>query len=865
MKIPARLSLCLLSLSLPCAAQSIAQPPQGSWKTGTGVRESQLTWTAGPTGRFVAAHGQQAVVMGYPDSGLEIWAYPLQLLSGYQVSFREAGQVEPIDGQKLLRRIEYRPGEIVRVYIGPDFVVREHLFVPMNQPGAILTYQVEGRPQVEIEAHFQPSLNLMWPGALGGQSIQWSDAVSGYIEREPLYGFSATIASPDAVAHDDTVNRTVPLQQGVTLVLKPHPAGDGSRVATLFAASNPPHTAAPGALVQQLESQQAQLQAAAAQHDRDLLSNSLQIVTPDPKMNRSLAWAELALDQAWVCSPTLGCGETAGYGPSRPGRRPQYDWFFGGDGLIAMQGMLAAGEYNRARQELDFITHYQNPANGMIWHEMSQSAALIDWQHKYPYMYVHVDITFQYLAAVAEYVTTTGDNDFVSSHWSNLAAAYRYCQSLISPETHLPQIPAGKEGMNEQDRMRDDLGLSSEWIDAAEGFAQLARVAGHADEAAAADQAAAAARKAIAATDWDAAHHFWLAGHTISGVPIYDERPRPSDILSQQVFSQEQTDQVLDRIASPEFQTDWGTRSMSSASPDFDPNSYSKGSVSALGSAGVAETFWQQHRPLTAWGIWSSLLAWNTLDSEGHIHEVLAGDLFHPEIESVPEQTWSSAGYLSSAVHGLLGIAIESANRRLTLAPHLPAQWNQVSIRNLRVGNSLLAAQITRDGHGMDLVLNNSGAALTLDFSPDLPLGAVLTRSTIDGKPAHVSPEEHPQEVQAHVAFSVPSGITHLHIGYTGGVELALDPHAPALGEASRGIKIVAARFAKDTLTIDAFLRPSAAESLTLLTPWTPASDGQSSIQRLDNGRYELRFTEVSATSNNDGYIPVHTVIHFAR
>src|ERR1700739_3797683 len=99
MKIPARLSLCLLSLCLPCAAQSIAQP-QG----GTGVQESQLTWTAGPTGRFVAAHGQQAIIMGYPDSGLEIWAYPLQLLSNYHVSFREAGQVEPIDGQKLLRR-----------------------------------------------------------------------------------------------------------------------------------------------------------------------------------------------------------------------------------------------------------------------------------------------------------------------------------------------------------------------------------------------------------------------------------------------------------------------------------------------------------------------------------------------------------------------------------------------------------------------------------------------------------------------------------------------------------------------------------------------------------------------------------------
>ena len=67
MKIPARLSLCLLSLCLPCAAQSIAQP-QG----GTGVQESQLTWTAGPTGRFVAAIPASTLGADGTGDGLKI-------------------------------------------------------------------------------------------------------------------------------------------------------------------------------------------------------------------------------------------------------------------------------------------------------------------------------------------------------------------------------------------------------------------------------------------------------------------------------------------------------------------------------------------------------------------------------------------------------------------------------------------------------------------------------------------------------------------------------------------------------------------------------------------------------------------------
>src|ERR1035437_33017 len=126
------LLFCMRCIS-PIAAQSPNSAP---------TSDPQLIWNADAAQpqRFVAAHGEQAVVMGYQAAGLEMWAYPFQLLSGYRISILEPGQISPIDGLKLLRRIEYHPTEIVRVYIGPDFVVREHLFVPQSKPGAIITY-----------------------------------------------------------------------------------------------------------------------------------------------------------------------------------------------------------------------------------------------------------------------------------------------------------------------------------------------------------------------------------------------------------------------------------------------------------------------------------------------------------------------------------------------------------------------------------------------------------------------------------------------------------------------------------------------------------------------------------------------------
>ena len=388
--------------------------------------------------------------------------------------------------------------------------------------------------------------------------------------------------------------------------------------------------------------------------------------------NRSLAWSVIALDQAWVCNPLLGCGLVAGYGPSRDARRPQYAWFFGGDGLVATNALIAAGEYSRAREELAFIQKYQDPASGMIWHELSQSAGLIDWS-KYPYMYVHVDISFDYLTTMARYVAVTGDVVFVNARWASIEAAFRYCHSQINASDHLPHIPSDKEASDEQHRPADDLGLAASWLAAASGYAELAKATGHLAQAAEAMKQAELTRLSIPEHYWNVDKKFWFDGHTASGEPIYREAAGPTHLLVQNVFSPDQQQTVLDRLASADFQADWGSREVAASSHDYNPYSYGAGSISALGASAIATSFWRAHRPETALGLWQGIMQWSTLDSPGHLHEVLAGNFFHEETESVPEQTWSSAGLLDCTVRGLLGLEINGGENRLLLAPHLPA------------------------------------------------------------------------------------------------------------------------------------------------------------------------------------------------
>ena len=474
-----RTGMYLISLLLLSGSSAISALAQ---KTDLGQQSlsdqfALSTDSVGPR-RFVAVHGRRSVIMGYPETGLEVWAYPFQILSNYRIGFRSQGATSETDGRRLLRRIIYRPDSVTRVYIGPDYIVRETLFTPLEEAGAILRYEVEGKP-VDIEVHFTPVLNLMWPGAIGGQFAEWNPELPGYVLSEPTHQFSASIASSEIVTHDTTVNSALRTSGELAFSIRPRAKeADSQSIATVYVASLPENSKDPGAAIRGLSAHRADLEAQAAKHYADLTQGALRIRTPDGYVNHALEWAEIALDQAWVCIPQLGCGMVAGYGPSRDARRPQYDWFFAGDGLVATNALLSAGEYSRAREELEFIMKYQDPKTGMIWHELSQSAGLIDWK-KYPYMYVHVDISFDYLNTVARYVEVSGDTTFATDHWSSIAAAYQYCQSVIRASDHLPHIPADKEGGDEQDRPDDDLSLSSSWVAATESFAELAALTGH--------------------------------------------------------------------------------------------------------------------------------------------------------------------------------------------------------------------------------------------------------------------------------------------------------------------------------------------------------------------------------------------------
>ena len=187
--------------------------------------------------------------------------------------------------------------------------------------------------------------------------------------------------------------------------------------------------------------------------------------------------------------------------------------------------------------------------------------------------------------------------------------------------------------------------------------------------------------------------------------------------LTQHLFSEPQEQSLLDELASPNFQTDWGTRSTSTASGVFDPDSYAKGSVWAVGTAASATAFWNGHRPATAFAIWSGLVPWSSLDSLGHMDEVLAGDYYHEQTESVPEQTWSSASFFHAAVRGLLGLQVDGVSATgYVCSTYYPRIGMPLTVRNIRLPEAKIDFIWTRTDYGSSLEAINSGDPIQLIY-----------------------------------------------------------------------------------------------------------------------------------------------------
>lgn len=703
----------LIAVLACCGAAWTAQARDRAADTATARTLPVWSTDQARQDRYVAAHGLRGFAGGYAEDGLEFWAFPLQIVSGYHLEFLADGRA--VHGLEVLEGVDVDPLGVTRRYRAPGFRVTERIQARGRLPGVRVSLRVEGRDDVRVRAHVRPSLNLMWPAGIGGQEFGWDAKTHGFLLNEPSGRFRALVASPQAGDHTLPNNdrRGSEFGRPIFMELTPVPCGS-ARCATLAMAGQSERDEDVHGTVAAL------LRASGDATDdasRFALDDWVRITTPDADVNRALQWAQIAVEQAWTCNARLGCGMVAGYGPSHGARRPQYAWYFAGDGLLTTRSLIHQGRHDRAAEQLAFILRYQHPDNGMIWHEMSQSAGFLDWARDYHYMYVHVDIAFDLVATVAEYVRASGDTAFLARHWPALQKAYGYCLSTLDARDGLPRVPAEMMSANEQDDLGDELTLSAAWVEASQAMASLAALQGDRALARSAADASARARTSLRARYRDSAKQRWISGFSRRGHPGESTSAADMAAITSGAATPDEARATLARLSSPDYLTDWGLRSTPASAADYDPQAYAKGSVWGLGTAAAASALWGVGEHDLANRLWLSLVPWAGHDALGHMHEVMAGDAFMPQRESVPEQTWSSASFLSAALEGLLGLDVDAATRELHFVPQPPAGWTSLQVERVRIGETQVDLSWRRTAHGDELDIDNRGAPFRLRWA----------------------------------------------------------------------------------------------------------------------------------------------------
>jgi hypothetical protein len=234
-------------------------------------------------------------------------------------------------------------------------------------------------------------------------------------------------------------------------------------------------------------------------------------------------------------------------------------------------------------------------------------------------------------------------------------------------------------------------------------------------------------------------------------------------------------------------------RILSSRSPTYSPEGYHYGSVWPLftGWASVGE-----YRYHAADAGYANLKrnAWLALDGAGgNTTEVLSGDVYSPLSTASSHQTWSAAMVVSPLLRGLFGLQVDALDRRISMEPHLPADWDRFEIRNVPLADGKVDFAFQRDDREGTLRIRNHGPApFQLAFAPAFAPVTELTGAEFNGAAVNCPREENGADWHARCAVTAGPGESTLTLRYRNSFGYSLSVPAPQLGEPSSAVKLVA-------------------------------------------------------------------------
>ena len=819
----------------------------------------QLTRTIRPW-EFVSAVGTRAGLFGNESGILEAWVYPLKIFRNFHLVFHVEGRALP--AESLARTITARPESSTIVYAGDAFTVRETFFVPINEPAAVIRFEIETRQPLEIEAVFQRDFQLEWPAALGGTYINWEPGLRAFYFGEEQKTFSTFVGSSTAADMRLEYQTNYSASEESSFHLGITSQGQDTKQIVIAASLNGRDEAEN--TYKRIASNYSSLLKSAEDYYATYLNHTVSLELPDRQLQEAYDWARISVVQGLVNNPFLGTGLIAGYRTSGQSQRPGFAWFFGRDSMWTALALDAEGDFATSRTALDFISKYQR-ADGKIPHEISQGAAFVDWFKGYPYPYASVDATPLYIIAMQDYLTSSGDVAFVQQKWESLWKAYEFLRSTYDAQGW-PQNFGFGHGWVEGGPLlpvKTEFYQSGLGTQALESLSNIAHLLGKEDTSKQLAEEFARKKALLNQAFWSTEKNRFVFALDQNNQKVDELSVLATVPMWFGLVDESKADATISQLVGHDHQTDWGMRIISSQSPKYNPGGYHFGSVWPLftGWASVGE--YRYHRALAAYSNLraNALLA---LDgSLGHVTEVLSGDYYQPLSTSSPHQIWSAAMVINPMLRGLLGLKADSRSRTLSFTPHIPGDWPSLAVNNVHIGEASLSLQYRRRVGEISLQIageNSSGDAV--EFSPALSARAKVLSAELNGRavPFRVAQTEADQHVAVRVLLSPGTNTLRLHIAndFAVGFSSALPP----LGSKSRGLRVISESWSRTRDRLELDVSGAAGEQYELPV-WNPAQ--VSAVEGAELLRNEAQLRVRLPDDRANPYPHAKVVLHFSN
>ena len=190
----------------------------------------------------------------------------------------------------------------------------------------------------------------------------------------------------------------------------------------------------------------------------------------------------------------------------------------------------------------------------------------------------------------------------------------------------------------------------------------------------------------------------------------------------------------------------------------------------------------------------------------GHFTEVLSGDYYQSFATSSPHQIWSAAMVISPILRGMFGLETDVEKHQIMLAPHIPADWTNFAIHNVRLGGVSVDFKYHKTAESMVLETKRTGTGdCWVEFSPAFSLRTVVISVEMNGRPLAFKMLPNQNDQHLAVRFQLNSGTNSLVIRTRNDFGLSLANELPPLGSASRGLRVLSESWnaSKNQLTLE--------------------------------------------------------------